>query len=102
MKTRLNVVAGMLLMVAAVTAPIALAEETEDRAALAKALSTAKASLEEGLGAGAAQGKPISAKFEIEDGKLKHSVYTEKDGKFFEVAVDLDKGTIVSTEAITE
>jgi hypothetical protein len=45
-------------------------------------LDTAKINLQEGLAASEQQGKPISAKFEVDDGKLQLSVYTAKEGKF--------------------
>jgi hypothetical protein len=38
----------------------------------------------------------------MEDGKLQLSVYTEKDGKYFEVVVDHGSGSIAKTEPITE
>jgi len=47
----------------------AFAEE-KDQAALARALQPAKATLEAGLKTSEREGKPISAKFEIEGGKL--------------------------------
>ena len=74
----------------------------KEHAELAKALSAAKVSLWRGLTASASEGKPISAKFEAEDGKLQLSVYTEKDGKFSEVVVDHQSGKVAKTEAITE
>jgi uncharacterized membrane protein YkoI len=82
----------------------AWAEESgnKEHAELAKALGSAKVSLGAGLTASASEGKPISAKFEIEDGKLQLSVYAEKDGKFSEVVVDHQSGTVVKGEAITE
>src|SRR5262249_52428574 len=46
-------------------------------------------------------GKPISAKFEMEEGKLQLSVYTTKGDKFSEVVVDHNAGNIAKTEAIT-
>jgi uncharacterized membrane protein YkoI len=46
-------------------------------------------------------GQPISAKLELEDGKLQLSVYTQKGGAFSEVAVDHDTGSINQTEVIT-
>src|SRR6266568_4983127 len=52
--------------------------------------------------AAAPAGKPISAKYEAEDGKLQLSVYTEKDGKFSEVVVDHVTGKVAKSEAITE
>jgi len=38
----------------------------------------------------------------MEDGKLQLSVYTLKDGKYFEVVVDHNSGTVVKAEPITE
>jgi hypothetical protein len=74
----------------------------QDDAALIKAMAGAKVSLQQGLTASQREGKPISAKFEMEDGKLQLSVYTEKAGKFFEVIVDHVAGSIGKTEPITE
>jgi hypothetical protein len=54
------------------------------------------------LAASASEGKPISAKFEVEDGKLQLSVYTENNGQFKEVVVDHQTGKVAKTEAITE
>ena len=54
----------------------------KEHAELAKALNEAKMSLQRGLTASAKEGKPISAKYEVEDGKLQLSVYTMKGDKF--------------------
>ena len=48
----------------------------EDPAALAAALANVPTTLEKGLQTSERTGKPISAKFEIEEGKLRLSVYT--------------------------
>jgi hypothetical protein len=79
------------------------AEKPEDKehAELAKALKDAKVSLEKGFAASESQGKPISGKFEVEDGKLQLSVYTMKGDKFSEVIVDHKTRKIAKTEAIT-
>jgi len=79
------------------------AEKSEDKehADLAKALKGAKISLEKGLSASESQGKPISGKYEVEDGKLQLSVYTAKGDKFSEVIVDHNSGKVGKTEAIT-
>src|SRR5256885_7278829 len=69
---------------------------------LAKALMGARVSLERGLAASASHGQGISAKFEIEEGKLQLSVYTLKGGKYFEVIVDHNSGKVVKAEPITE
>src|SRR5258705_6363702 len=45
-----------------------------------KTLGAAKISLQQGLAASAQAGQPISAKFEVDKGKLQLSVYTVKEG----------------------
>src|SRR5215468_3675400 len=82
-----SVIAAVAIL-AIMRAPAVAAESDAERAELAKALASAKVSLTSGLSAAATAGKPISAKFETEDGKLQLSVYAEKDGKFSEVVVD--------------
>jgi len=79
--------------------PAAAAEG--DAAALAGKLKEAKVSLQQGLSASAKNGKPISGKFEVEDGKLQLSVYTAKGDAFSEVIVDHNTGKVVKAEAIT-
>lgn len=76
--------------------------EDNDRAALARALQGPTTTLEAGLKASEREGKPISAKFEIEGGRLQLSVYTTKNGQFAEVVLDPGTGTIAKTEKITE
>jgi hypothetical protein len=74
----------------------------KDKAELATAVSGAKVTLEQGLDASKKDGKPVSGKFEIENGKPQLSVYTVKDGtKYFEVIVDQTSGGIAKTEPIT-
>jgi hypothetical protein len=100
-----NVASSILsVTLAAGFAATVVAAETADKehAELAKALAAAKVSLGHGLTAAATTGKPISAKFEAEDGKLQLSVYTEKGGKFSEVVVDHVSGQVGKSEAITE
>src|SRR5262249_16843317 len=77
------------------------AEDRSDHA-LIKGVTDAKVTLQQGLTAAAQQGQPISAKFEVEDGKLQLSVYTAKNGKFSEVIVDHMTGSVAKTESITE
>jgi hypothetical protein len=76
--------------------------DAADDAALIKALGGAKVSLQQGLTASQREGQPISGKFELEDGKLQLSVYTAKDGKYFEVIVDYTTGKVAKSEPITE
>ena len=75
-------------------------EQEGNQAAVAKAVLSARVSLDQGLAASASHGQPISAKFEMEEGKLQLSVYTVKDGKFFEVIVDHNTGRVVKAEPI--
>lgn len=72
----------------------------KERAELAKELKGAKVSLEKGLAVAESQGKPLSGKYEIEDGKLQLSVYTMKGDKFSEVIVDHKSGKVAKTEPI--
>jgi hypothetical protein len=76
--------------------------EGDDPAPLAAAMKNATATLQRGLKASEPQGTPISAKFEIEDGKLQLSVYTMKGNDFMEVVADPNTGTIAKAEKITD
>ena len=76
--------------------------EGGDPAALAAAMKDATATLQGGLKASEREGTPISAKFEIEDGKLQLSVYTLKGNDFMEVVADPKTGAIAKAEKITD
>jgi hypothetical protein len=84
-----------------VAATLARAEES-DSAALAAAMKNVSATLQWGLKASEAQGIPISAKFETEDGKLQLSIYTMKGNDFMEVVADPQTGVISKAEKITD
>jgi hypothetical protein len=58
--------------------------------------------LQGGLRASEAQGTPISAEFEIEDGRLQLSVYTMKGDTWTEVVADSSKGAIKEAETIKD
>jgi len=77
------------------------AEERNDPA-LINLMGNAQVTLQQGMTSAAQQGQPISAKFEVDDGKLQLSIYTAKNGKFSEVIVNYATGKVVKTEAITE
>src|SRR5258706_3938525 len=70
-------------------------DEDESQEALIKLLDASKINLQQGLTAGEQQGQPISAKFEVDAGKLQLSIYTAKEGKFSEVLVDYVTGKLV-------
>jgi len=74
----------------------------ENPGALAKALGEASVSLDQGLKASESEGKPISGKYELEDGALQLSVYTTKGDQFSEVIVDYKTGAIKKAEKITD
>ena len=74
----------------------------QEQAELANVLSGVKVSLQQGFTASEREGQPISGKFEVDNGKLQLSVYTAKEGNFFEVIVDHVAGGISKVEPITE
>jgi hypothetical protein len=85
----------------AVAAPPAWAEGG-DPAVLVAAMKDATGTLQGGMKASEREGTPISAKFEIEDGKLQLSVYTMKGDDFMEVVADPNTGAIAKAEKITD
>ena len=76
-------------------------EEEQNRTGLARAVIGAKASLAQGLATVTRKAKPLSARFEIEDGRLQISVYRVKDGQFSEVILDPDTAAIDEVDPIT-
>jgi hypothetical protein len=75
------------------------ADETGE---LANALKNTTVTLQDGLKASEREGKPISAKFEIEHNALQLSVYTLKGNDFMEVVADPKTGAIAKSEKITD
>ena len=69
--------------------------------ALAKAVVGAKISLEQALDVVSRDGKPLSARFEIEDGMLQVSIYRVKKDQFAEVILDPDTGAVAEVDPIT-
>ena len=82
--------------------PTGWTQQSDDKghAELAKVLKDAKISLQRGLTASAKEGKPISAKYEVEHGKLQLSVYTTKGDTFSEVIVDHKTGKVAKADPI--
>ena len=78
------------------------AEDDIDASALAKALSEASISLDQGLKASEREGLPISGEYDLEDGALQLSIYVVKGDKFTEVIVDHKTGSIKKVEPITD
>lgn len=79
------------------------AQEYDDKehAKLAKALKGVRVSIEEALLASEREGKPISAEFEVVDGKLELSVFVLKGDKLVEVTVNHKTGKVDDVEPIT-
>jgi len=103
MKT-LSVLAAFVVLLFVVSSGLTQTsdDKAKEHADLEKALKDAKIPLERGLTASAKEGRPISAKYEVEDGKLQLSVYTIKGNNFSEVIVDHKTGTIAKAEPITQ
>ena len=94
-------VASVVALTGSLVAPVVAADEAKERAELAKALSGAKVTLHSGLQTSASQGKPISAKFEVEDGKLQLSIYTVKGDGLSEMVINPASGKVEKAEAFT-
>ena len=97
-------IAAVSLVALVFAAPLGWAQPHDDkeRAELAQALKDGKISLQQGVTASGKEGKPISAKYEVEDGKLQLSVYTMKGDAFSEVIVDHKTGKVAKAEPITK
>ncbi len=93
---------ALVLFVIGAASPLRTWAEETDTALLTKAVMTANVSLGQGLRASKKYGAPISGKFEIDNGALQLSVYTEKSGKFFEVVIDHKTGKTMKAEPIAD
>jgi len=78
------------------------AEGHDDPAALAKALPQASLPLEKACKVSDREGKPVSAKYEIENGALQLSIYTMKGSRFSELIIDHTSGAVANEEWITD
>ena len=89
------------LFIAGFIAVFAVSARGEEKSDLATNLKDAGISLENGIAASQSKGTPISAKYEVENGKLQLSVYTAKGDSFSEVVVDHKTGKVAKSEPIT-
>ena len=78
------------------------AEEEMNPAAMAKALQQASLPLEKATKVSEREGKPVSAKYEIENGALQLSIYTMKGSRFSELIIDHTSGAVANEEWITD
>jgi len=93
--------AGLALGLTAFAVP-SWAEGDMDVVAMAKALQQASVPLEKATKLNEREGKPISAKYEIEHGALQLSIYTMKGDRFSEVIVDHKTGAVARDEWISD
>ena len=93
-----------LLSIGLMLAVMVAGAADDDRAELAKALADGKVSLRRALfdTIEAGKGRPISAQYELEAGRLELSVYMESGGKFTEVIVDHRYGVLASAEPMED
>jgi len=94
--------AALTLIATSCGTPQLFAQDNRADPVLAEAMEDTTISLQQGLAAAATKGRPISAKFEIENGKLQLSIYTAKGRKFAENIIDLSTGKIAKSESITD
>ena len=76
--------------------------QDDELEAMATALKDTTVTLQDALKAGEREGQPISAQFELDDGKLQISIYTTKGEDFSEVVADPKTGAVVKTAKITD
>jgi hypothetical protein len=100
--SRMMLAACAVLLFGSLRTPAQAADEAKERAELAEALAAAKVTLQRGLQTSAAQGKAISAKFEVENGKLQLSIYTLKEDGFSEIVINPATGKVEKAETITD
>ncbi len=100
-KPRLPIVMAISLIGLCTSVAYADEDEKQNLGAVAKMMATAKVTLQQGLTAAEQKGRPISGKFEIDEGHFQLSVYTSLGGKYSESLVDYNTGAVTKTEAIT-
>lgn len=94
--------AVLIAALAASSSALSAQDDAQESAALARALDGVAVPLEHGLlAASTHEGTPISAKYEIDGGKIQLSVYTLKGDSFSEIIVDHTTGAITKIDPIT-
>jgi hypothetical protein len=89
-------------LLAAASVGAAMADEAKEQAAVAKQLPSAKVTLQQGLTAIESKGKPISGKFEVDEGHFQLSIYIAQGAALQEVVVDHTTGTVAKSEPLSE
>src|SRR5262249_16636597 len=95
----LVVYSAIVLLASLVSAESGSAANREE---LARELRGAWLPLERGITLSRSEGKPLSAKYEIDGGTFQLSVYTMNGDHVSEVVVDYSVGTIANVETLTK
>jgi hypothetical protein len=77
-------------------------DEEPDPVIFRIALADSTVTLQAGMAAGAHQGRPVSARFEMPDGDLQLGVFTATRSGFVETILDPKGGVVISTAQITD
>ena len=76
--------------------------EVKDAAALAAGMKDVQGTVEQALASAGKGGRPISAKFELDDGDVELSIYVENSMGFREVLANPQTGTAMGATLLTE
>jgi hypothetical protein len=76
--------------------------EEKDMAALAAGMKDVPATMEQGLVSAAKSGRPISAKFEMDDGEVAFSIYVERSDGFREIVMNPRSGIAAGASILSE
>jgi hypothetical protein len=93
---------GVAVLAIWVLACIQTHAEEQDMAALAAGMKDVPATMEQGLASAAKSGRPISAKFEMDDGEVAFSIYVERSDGFRELLMNPRSGAAAGATIISE
>ncbi|MGH7091257.1 MAG: hypothetical protein ACREFQ_20365 [Stellaceae bacterium] len=100
------IVGVMAAAVLAFAAPPASADADSEYAdglpKLIKEMPQGKVPLADGIKAAEAQGKPLSAQYEVDEGHFQLSVFTSKGSDLLEIIVDHQTGAVKNVENLTD
>jgi hypothetical protein len=93
---------GVTVLAIWVLACIQTHAEEQDMAALAVGMKEVPATMEQGLASAAKSGRPISAKFEMDDSEVAFSIYVERSDGFRELLMNPRSGAAAGATIISE
>jgi hypothetical protein len=76
--------------------------QEKDATALAAGMKDVLATMEQGLTSASKSGRPISAKFEMDDGEVAFSIYVERSDGFREIVINPQSGNAAGATILTE